>query len=150
MGVVGEPTSMRPMLGHKGKVALRVTVRGQAGHSSTPAAGVNAIEWAAELIAFIRRLNQQKRLQGPFDPQFEAPHTTLHVGTVHGGTVLNIVPAECVFDFEIRDLPEDPAEPILHLIRKYAAEEIEPEMKKVNPSCGIAFLERFSYPGIVA
>jgi acetylornithine deacetylase len=148
MGIVGEPTSMRLVVAHKGKVAIRVLVRGQEGHSSNPGAGVNAVEYAAELIVFIHRLNQRKQLRGPFDPQYEAPHTTLHVGTVHGGTVLNVIPAECVFDFEIRYLPEDAAEPIMEQIRRFAADEIEPEMKKVNPSCGIVFDERFSYPGL--
>ena len=148
MGVVGEPTSMRVVSEHKGKVAMRVEVRGQAGHSSNPAAGVNAVEYASELIAFIRRLNQQKQREGPFDTQYEVPHTTLHVGSVHGGTVLNIVPPECTFEFEIRYLPEDPAPPILERIRRFAADELEPPMKKVNPSCGIGFHEKFAYPGL--
>jgi acetylornithine deacetylase len=148
MGIVGEPTSMRLVGAHKGKVAVRVVVRGQEGHSSNPAAGVNAVEYAAELITFIHRLNQRKLLHGPFDPQYEVPHTTLHVGTVHGGSVLNIIPGECVFDFEIRYLSEDGAEPILDQIRRFATNEIEPPMKKVNPTCGIVFTERFSYPGL--
>jgi len=148
MGIVGEPTSMRLVVEHKGKVAIRVQVRGQEGHSSNPSAAVNAVEYAGELITFIRRLNQEKRIAGPFDSQYEAPHTTLHVGSVHGGTVLNIVPAECVFEFEIRYLPEDPAQPILERIRGFAADELEPAMKKVNPSCGIVFHEKFSYPGL--
>jgi acetylornithine deacetylase len=148
MGVVGEPTSMRLVSEHKGKVAIRVEVRGQAGHSSNPSAGVNAVEYAAELIAFLRRFNLQKQAAGPFDPQYEVPHTTLHVGSVHGGTVLNIVPAECVFEFEIRYLPEDPPQPILDRIRGFAADELEPSMKKVNPSCGITFHEKFAYPGL--
>ena len=148
MGIVGEPTSMRLVVAHKGKIAIRVTVRGQEGHSSNPAVGVNAVEYAAELISFIRRLNQQKQLGGPFDPQYEVPHTTLHVGTVHGGTVLNIIPSDCVFDFEIRYLPEDSAEPILERIRGFAVDELEPSMKKVNPRCGFQFHERFAYPGL--
>jgi acetylornithine deacetylase len=148
MGIVGEPTSMRVVAAHKGKVAYRVQVFGRAGHSSNPSAGVNAVEYAAELIAFIRRLNEQKKMEGPFDPQYEAAHTTLHVGTVHGGTVLNIVPAECTFEFEIRYLPEDAVPPILERIRKFAAEELEPAMKNVDPSCGIVFREKFAYPGL--
>lgn len=148
MGIVGEPTSMRLVVAHKGKVAIRVQMRGQEGHSSNPAAAVNAVEYAAELIAFIRRLNREKRIAGPFDPQYEVPHTTLHVGSVQGGTVLNIVPAECVFEFEIRYLPEDPADPILDRIRKFAADELEPAMKRVNPSCGIVFHDKVSYPGL--
>jgi acetylornithine deacetylase len=148
MGVVGEPTSMRPIVAHKGKIAMRAHVRGQAGHSSNPSAAVNAVEYAAELIAFIRRLNLEKKACGPFDRQYEAPHTTLHVGTVHGGTALNIVPADCTFDFEIRYLPEDPAEPILDRVLKFAAEELEPQMKRVSPACGFSFKERFAYPGL--
>lgn len=148
MGIVGEPTSMRVVGEHKGKVAMRVQVRGQEGHSSNPAAGVNAVEYAAELIAFIHGLNEEKKSLGPFDVQYEVPHTTLHVGSVHGGTALNIVPAECTFEFEIRYLPEDTAQPILERIRGFAADELEPAMKKVNPSCGIAFHEKFSYPGL--
>jgi acetylornithine deacetylase len=148
MGVVGEPTSMRLVSEHKGKIAMRVEVRGQAGHSSNPAAAVNAVEYASELIVCIRHFNQQKQTAGPFDPLYEVPHTTLHVGSVHGGTVLNIVPAECVFEFEIRYLPQDPPQPILDRILRFAADELEPAMKKVNPSCGIVFHEKFAYPGL--
>ena len=148
MGIVGEPTSMRVVSEHKGKVAMRVEVRGQAGHSSNPAAGVNAVEYAAELIGFIRRLNQEKRSAGPFDPQYEVPHTTLHVGSVHGGTVLNIIPSECVFEFEIRYLPEEAAEPMIERIRGFATDQLEPAMKKVNPACGFFFHEKFAYPGL--
>jgi len=148
MGVVGEPTSMRMVVEHKGKVAMRAKVRGLEGHSSNPAAGVNAVEYAAELITFISRLNEEKQLHGPFDAQYEVPHTTLHVGTVHGGTVLNVIPAECIFDFEIRYLPEDSVQPILDRIQRFAADELEPAMKKVSAACGIAFHERFAYPGL--
>jgi acetylornithine deacetylase len=148
MGIVGEPTSMRLVVAHKGKIAIRVQVRGQEGHSSNPAGGVNAVEYAAELIAFIRRLNLEKQLHGPFDPQYDVPHTTLHVGSVHGGTVINIIPAECLLEFEIRYLPDDSAHPIMERIEKFAANDLEPKMKKVNPSCGISFHEKFAYPGL--
>lgn len=148
MGIVGEPTSMRLVVAHKGKVAFQVEVRGQECHSSNPARGVNAVEYAAELISFLRRLNKDKQSIGPFDPPFQVPHTTLHVGTVHGGTVLNVVPAECVFDFEIRYLPEDSPEPILNLIREFAFHELAPAMKRVNPACGFVFCEQSSYPGL--
>ena len=148
MGIVGEPTCMRLVGEHKGKLAMRVEVRGQAGHSSNPALGVNAVECAAELIGFIRRFNEEKRRAGPFDPRYEVPHTTLHVGWVHGGTILNIIPEECVFEFEIRYLPEDPAQVILDRIRRFTADELDPAMKRVNPSCGIFFHEKFAYPGL--
>jgi acetylornithine deacetylase len=148
MGIIGEPTSMRVVAEHKGKLAWRVTVHGHEGHSSNPTAGVNAIEYAAELIAFIRKLAKTRREEGPFDALYEVPFSTLHVGTIHGGTALNIIPAQCVFDFEIRHLPGDPGNAILQAIRDYAEQELEPQMKAIDPKTGFAFTERNSYPGL--
>jgi len=148
MGIVGEPTSMRVVAAHKGKTAFRVTVRGHEGHSSNPPAGVNAVEYAAELIAHIRRLARERRQHGPFDPLYEVPYTTLHVGTIQGGTALNIIPAECVFDFEIRSLPEDPPDDLVSAIRDFACNELEPQMQSVDSEAGITFAERSTYPGL--
>ncbi|MDN0077646.1 acetylornithine deacetylase [Crenobacter sp. SG2303] len=148
MGIVGEPTLMRVVAAHKGKAAFRVTVRGHEGHSSNPPAGVNAVEYAAELIAYIRSLARERKQNGPFDPLYEVPYTTLHVGTVRGGTALNIIPAECVFDFEIRHLPEDPPDGLIAAIRDYAAKELAPQMQSVAGETGIEFTERSTYPGL--
>jgi acetylornithine deacetylase len=148
MGIVGEPTMMRVVAAHKGKVAFRVTVRGREGHSSNPPAGVNAVEYAAELVAFISKLARQRQAEGPFDALYEVPYTTLHVGTIKGGSALNIIPAECVFDFEIRHLPEDNPAELVAAIRDYAARELEPQMQAVDAHSGISLTERSSYPGL--
>ncbi|GGP21601.1 acetylornithine deacetylase [Silvimonas iriomotensis] len=148
MGIVGEPTTLRVIAAHKGKTAFRVSVRGHEGHSSNPLAGVNAVEYAAELITFIRKLARERQQNGPFDPLYEVPYTTLHVGTVRGGTALNIIPAECVFDFEIRHLPEDPPDALIAAIRQFAAQTLEPAMQAVAADTGISFTERSTYPGL--
>src|SRR3546814_12251452 len=92
--IVGEPTEMQVIAQHKGKKSWRVDVRGLECHSSLIHMGANAVEAAAELIAFIKSLARKKRDGGPFDSEFAPPYTSLHTGTVQGGTALNIVPQE--------------------------------------------------------
>lgn len=149
MAIVGEPTLMRLVAAHKGKVAYRVRLRGKEGHSSNPAAGVNAVEYAAELITFIRQLARERVASGPFDPLYEVPYTTLHVGKMQGGTALNIIPAESAFEFEIRHLPEDDPEPLLHAIFSHARERLLPAMRAVDEAADIEFVELSSYPGLL-
>jgi acetylornithine deacetylase len=105
--IVGEPTVMRPVLRHKGKAALRVTVRGRAGHSSRPDLADNAIHPAADLIVAIRDAARDLAANGPFDGRFEPPYSTMQVGTVQGGVGVNVVPERCVFDLEARAIPAD-------------------------------------------
>ncbi|MEE9479496.1 MAG: acetylornithine deacetylase [Kiloniellales bacterium] len=148
MCVVGEPTGMKVIVAHKGKRALRVRARGLECHSSLPTAGVNAIDYAAELIGFIRTLAGRAAEQGPFDPEFEVAYTTLHTGTVRGGTALNIVPKDCAFEFEIRNLPDEDPEALVDEIKEYARERLEPEMQAVDPAAGFDFEDLSGYPGL--
>ena len=119
--IVGEPTLLRPAIGHKGKTALAAVCRGHAAHSAAPGRGVNAIYMASELIDKIRARQSAIEASGARDPGYEVPYTTLHVGVVHGGTVLNIVPSRCDLEFEIRNLPEDDATKIVAGMRADAA-----------------------------
>ncbi len=148
MAIIGEPTLMQVMVGHKGKQALRVTVSGQSCHSAYPTAGVNAVEYAAELIAAIRRLNAEFARSGPFDHAYRVPHTTLHVGVFQGGTALNIVPKHAQFDFEIRHLPQDDPAAVLAQIKAFAQNELLPAMQAISPQANIEFNALSSYPGL--
>lgn len=136
---VGEPTNMRVVASHKGKRSYRCRVRGLEAHSSLAPTGVNAVEFAAMLIAFIRGIGQEFRRDGPFDHDYDCAHTTVHVGTVRGGTALNIVPSECEFVFEFRHLPGDDPQAIFDRITRYAIDELLPEMRAVHPGATIAF-----------
>jgi acetylornithine deacetylase len=146
--VVGEPTGMAIGVAHKGASRWRVAVRGEPCHSGLAPRGVNAVEYAAELIVFIADLARRRQEKGPFCDDFEIAHTTLQTGTVSGGTALNIVPAHCSFEFEVRNLPDDDVESILNQIRRFAAEEIEPRMHRRVPTTGIDFEPLGSYPGL--
>jgi acetylornithine deacetylase len=115
--IVGEPTLLRTAVGHKGKTALRATCHGRAAHSACPDQGVNAIHMASELIARIRRLQAGIEASGARDPAYQVPYTTLHVGTIRGGSALNIVPACCEMELEIRHLPTDDPAALVAAIR---------------------------------
>jgi acetylornithine deacetylase len=118
--IVGEPTMLRTALGHKGKSAFTATCKGRAAHSANPGRGVNAIHLACDLVGTLRRQQELLAAADLRDPAYEVPYSTVHVGTIQGGTVLNIVPPRCELEFEIRNLPVENASGIAAQIRSQA------------------------------
>ena len=147
IGLIGEPTDMAMVLGHKGKVSYRVTVTGLSCHSAYISNGVNAVEYAAELIAFIRAMNTRVQQQ-QLDQSYSVPHSTFHVGNIKGGTALNIVPKQCEFEFEIRNLPQQDIETLVHDIKHYANDVLLADMRERYPEAAIEFDELSYYPGL--
>ena len=146
--VIGEPTELKPVLGHKGKLAMRCEVHGAACHSAYAPSGVNAIEYAAQLIIELGRLG--RNLQGPEhqDSSFDPPFSTVQTGLIGGGKALNIVPQDCSFDFEVRSLPaQDPRE-VVEQLRRYAQHSLLPAMRAVGAQSEISFSELSSYPAL--
>ena len=146
--IVGEPTSMQVVTGHKGKRSFVARVRGLEAHSALAPLGVNAIEYAAELIGHLKSLATKKQKQGPFDALYDVTHTTVHTGTIAGGTQLNIVPKSCRVEFEFRYLAEDDPDALEAEIRAYAKEKIEPRMRAVAPESGIDIERVNEMPGL--
>ena len=146
--IVGEPTNMEVVIGHKGKSGHEVEIKGLACHSGQAPLGVNAINYAAKLISFISDLAKEKSKIGPFDYDYKIPYTTLHTGVISGGTVINIVPESCNFEFEIRYLKEDKPKDLIKKIKAYSNEYLIPEMHKISEKTGINFKEKISYPGL--
>jgi acetylornithine deacetylase len=146
--VVGEPSGMQPILAHKGKLNVNVSVRGLAGHSSEPAQGVNAVQAAGEAIAWVAREARRLVVEGPFEDGFDPPHTTIHVGTVEGGTILNIIPERAAFTMEWRFIPGDQPHRHRERMQAWIAETIEPAMKLVHPDCGFAYEVALEMPGM--
>ena len=141
MCIVGEPTSLGVIIGHKGKKKVQVHVHGHEAHSSLTHEGVNAIEYAARLIAFMQGLARKWQAEGPFDEDCDVPFTTMQVGLISGGTAPNIVPNHCTFNMEIRHLPSVDPEALFDEIRAHARDVIEPEMKAVAPDAHFEFDE---------
>ena len=146
--VVGEPTNMEVVTGHKGKCGYQVIVKGLSCHSGQAPLGVNAVQYAAKLISHITEISKEKSIKGPFDYDYEVPYTTLHTGVISGGTILNIVPDSCQFEFEIRHLIEDNPRELINKIKLYAKEHLLPDMHKVSSKTDIHFEEKITYPGL--
>ena len=137
MCIVGEPTSMQVITGHKGKRSYRVHVRGLEAHSSLAPHGVNAIEYASRLIAFLSDLAARIADKGPHDELYDVPHTTVHTGTIQGGTQLNIVPKDCVFEYEFRYVDQQDPQALEDKIRAFARDELAPQMHAISSDTGI-------------
>ncbi len=146
--VVGEPTMMQPVTGHKGKRSFRCQVHGFECHSALTHLGVNAIEAAAEMVTQLKAMARRKREFGPFDPDYTPSYTTIQTGVIHGGTALNIVPKECSFDFEFRLLPGDDPEAGIAELRAFAQDRLLPDMLAVRSEAVIAFEELSAFPGL--
>jgi acetylornithine deacetylase len=136
---VGEPTLMKTITGHKGICDLECIVHGKESHSSLAPYAVNAVEYAAELVAYAKSVARRIANEGPFNKQFDPPFTTVHVGVFKGGTALNIVPNRCEFSLEVRNIPEVDAETVIEEIRQYAFKNLEPRMKDIDPKTGFEF-----------
>jgi acetylornithine deacetylase len=134
--VVGEPTSMQPIIAHKGTHRFRCTVRGREAHSSYVTHGVNAIEYAARLVVFIRQIAERLAQNETRDYGFTVPYSTLSTGTIHGGIAANVIPKECVFQFDMRTLPLTSPEALYQEIRSHA-QSLSGEMHKVDQESGI-------------
>ena len=145
--IVGEPTLMEPVIAHKGKVAGHIRCVGHACHSSQASEGLNAIHLANDMVTAIRH-QQDIILNGSVrDDGFTVPITTLHIGTIKGGTALNIVPSECSLDFEIRNIPSQNADELLDILFDQARKLTESVVQKF-PGTGISIDIFNRYPGL--
>ncbi|ARP87372.1 acetylornithine deacetylase [Bordetella genomosp. 9] len=149
--IVGEPTLMKIGTGHKGKAAYRALCCGQAGHSGLAPRFVNAIHTAADLVAALRDVQQELADNGRREDGYPIPYSTIHAGTIRGGTALNIVPDRCEVDFEIRTVAEDDPADILSRVleltqarmRQAAAlpDAMPPDVSLVNAYPGLSTAE---------
>jgi acetylornithine deacetylase len=146
--VVGEPTNMKVIRAHKGKLSFRAHVRGFECHSSLAPRGVNAIQYAARAIARLTDMGEAYAANGPYDREFDIPFTTVHTGVVRGGTALNIVPKDCSFDFEFRHLPVQEPRALFAEFEDWVRTKLEPKMKAVHADTGFTFEEISAFPGL--
>lgn len=144
--VVGEPTRMRVVERHKGKLAFRVAVRGRAAHSSRAPEGVNAVEHAARLVVALRDVEAELRA-ALTDERFDTPFATVSVGPIHGGVALNIVPEWCTFDAEIRLLPGQDPVVAEDRVRQIAA-ALEAAMRERAAESRVEVTRLSRYPGL--
>jgi acetylornithine deacetylase len=134
--VVGEPTSMQPIIAHKSTHKFRCSVHGREAHSSYVTHGVNAIEYAARLVVFVRQIADRLAQTETRDYGFTVPYSTLSTGMIRGGIAFNVIPKDCVFHFDMRTLPHTSADALYQEIRAYAR-NLASEMQAVDAASGI-------------
>ncbi|CAI8900582.1 acetylornithine deacetylase [Pseudomonas sp. IT-P176] len=146
--LIGEPTELKPVLGHKGKLAMRCHVHGAACHSAYAPYGVNAIEQAARLIGRLGEIGATLAEPELQDSRFDPAYSTVQVGVIQGGTALNIVPADCRFDFEVRALPDFAPQAVVDELQHYAQTTLLPAMQAIKAETSIRFEQLSAYPGL--
>jgi acetylornithine deacetylase len=150
LAIIGEPTSMQVANAQKGCSFFRTRVSGQEGHSSAPGRGVNAILAAAEIIAEIARLAAEARSRARPGSGFDPPHTTLSVGTIAGGTAVNIIARDCAFDWDMRNVPQDDAAALKSRIDAFIAADLLPRMRAVYPAAAVETETIVNVPPLLA
>ncbi len=147
--IVGEPSMMKAVTGHKGGHGYSVHVRGFEVHSSLLPSGVSAILEAGRILEWVNATNAELQAAEPTPvaAMFTPPFTTLHVGAIQGGTAHNITAKDCRLEFEIRPVPgEDSGAWKQRFIDRL--HEIETGMRRIHPDCGIDVVPVFDVPGL--
>ena len=145
--IVGEPTSMNAIVGHKTGSAYIGMVTGREMHSSLAPQGVNALEYAALLILRIREIGKRLEREERRHDGYEVPYSTMLTAVIASGHASNIVPAECTFRFDVRTLPWTDPDALVAEIEAYAREELLPEMRAVAPEADIRIRRKGRVPG---
>jgi len=146
--VVGEPTNMRIVTAHKSITGLETVVTGHEAHSSQTHRGVSAVMTAARLITFLEDMARENAARPASQTSFEPPYSTIHVGTVGGGTATNIISRECRFAWDMRCIPEDDPQTFLDRFDRYCRNETLPGMQAVAPGANIVTTLRCSVPAL--
>ena len=144
--IVGEPTGMQVVIAHKGKHAYKTSVRGFEAHSSLTPLGVNAVEIACEFVAHLKSMHRKLAIDGPFDPVYDVPHTTIHTGVIAGGTALNIIARDCDVTWEIRHHHLNSPEALFNEAKAFS-DNLIPAMQAVAADTGITHKLSSVLPG---
>ncbi|MDO4998239.1 MAG: acetylornithine deacetylase [Neisseria sp.] len=148
--IVGEPTSMKVVVAHKGINVFQCDVHGKAAHSSLTPQGCNAIEYAAELICQIRQLANAYRQNGPFDDKFDVPFTSMTTNLIQGGIAVNTIPEFCRLHYEFRNLPGMSADKIQQEIEDYIQHILLPKMRQEHADADIQISKMAAAPSLEA
>ncbi|MEM9404306.1 MAG: acetylornithine deacetylase [Pseudomonadota bacterium] len=134
--VIGEPTRMQIVRAHKSINVFRTVITGRAAHSSQPHRGAGAILAAGRIIEHLEALGRTRRAAAG-SSGCEPPWTTVQVGTIRGGTAVNILPAHCEFLWEYRGLPDENPETIYEAIQTFIERQVLPDLREFAPEASI-------------
>lgn len=137
LAIIGEPTSMRIIEGHKGCFEYSTRFQGLEGHGSAPDLGVNAVEYAARYVSRLLELKAKLTTMAPETSRFEPPWTTVNVGAIHGGSVHNVIAPKAQVDWEMRPVQASDAAFVKEVLKAYCDDELLPAMRKIYPDAQI-------------
>ena len=135
--IIGEPTEMRIIEGHKGCYEYTTLFRGQEGHASQPQNGVNAIEYAVRYVARLMTLGDELRQKAPHSKRFDPPWTTVQVGRIEGGNARNIIAGHCAVAWEMRPVASKDADFVKTRLADYVDKVLRPAMRSRSPVADI-------------
>lgn len=137
MAVIGEPTEMRIIEGHKGCCEYTTTFHGLAGHGSSPDLGVNAAEYAVRFITRLMDLREDMKTRAPENSRFDPPWTTMNIGGIRGGVAHNVIVSKAEVDWEFRPVQQSDFEYMKSSIDSYVTDMLLPAMRAVHPEARI-------------
>lgn len=145
--IVGEPTEMKIITGHKGGYEMRAEVTGVAAHSSNPAEGVNAILFAMRLIAKIEDMHRARAAAPIAGSPFWPPYSTFNVGTIEGGAARNMTAGWCTLNWEYRPLPGEDGAAVIAEIEDHAR-ILTAEMQATHPAASVTIITEVAVPAL--
>ena len=137
VAIIGEPTEMRIIEGHKGCYEYSTHFEGMGGHGSAPDLGVNAVEMAVRYVNVLLDLKEKLRGWAPEDSAFDPPWTTVNVGALNGGTAHNVIASKAQVDWEMRPVQTADADFVKEALRSYCDDVLLPKMRSVYPEAKI-------------
>ncbi len=135
--IIGEPTEMRIIEGHKGCYEYTTSFAGFEGHASTPDLGVNAVEYAVRYITRLMELGEELKAMAPEGSPFTPPWTTVQVGRIEGGSARNVIAGHCHVEWEMRPVRNADAGYVKSSLGAYCEEVLLPAMRRIAPDAGI-------------
>lgn len=137
LAIIGEPTNMRIIEGHKGCCEYTTRFQGLEGHGSAPDLGVNAVEYAARYVSRLLELREDLKATVPPDSRFVPPWTTVNVGALRGGSVHNVIAPRAEVEWEMRPVQMSDATLVKEAMTRFCEEELLPRMRAVHPDARI-------------
>ena len=137
IAIIGEPTEMRIINGHKGCRETHTHFTGLEGHSSQPDLGVNAVEFAVQYAAKLMDVREALKERAPEGSPFDPPWSTMQVGQLHGGVAVNVIPGSATLEWDLRAVRPEDKDFVDAIVEPYVADVLVPAMQAVSPGAGI-------------
>ena len=137
MALIGEPTEMRIIEGHKGCCEYTTRFTGLEGHGSRPELGVNAAEYAIRYAGRLMELREALKARAPQGSRFEPPWTSLNIGAIRGGVAHNVIAGKAELEWEFRPVQPSDMDFVKGAIGAYVTDTLLPQMRAIHPGAGI-------------